>query len=113
MCQVKYVICLGINEQVNPGSKMWLPNVRSLLKPYCEPCSGPKVSGHNRRVAADQGWPLRGVPLYIIACLGGQYRGIFSSRGPTGRREGRYITCELNIPLYCPTQKECDLVGIH
>ena len=26
--------------------------------------SGPKVSGRNRRVAADQGWPLRGVPLY-------------------------------------------------
>ena len=38
MCQVKYVICLGINEQVNPGSKIWLPNVRSILKPYCEPC---------------------------------------------------------------------------
>ena len=35
MCQVKYVICLDINEQVNPGSKIWLPNVRSILKPYC------------------------------------------------------------------------------
>ena len=33
----KYVICLGINEQVNPGSKIWLPNVRSILKPYWEP----------------------------------------------------------------------------
>ena len=27
--------------------------------------SGPKVSGRSRRVAADQGWSLRGVPLYI------------------------------------------------
>ena len=27
--------------------------------------SGPKVSGRNRRVTADQGWPLRGVPLYM------------------------------------------------
>ena len=36
MCQVKYVICRDINEQVNPGSKIWLPNVRSILKPYCE-----------------------------------------------------------------------------
>ena len=25
----------------------------------------PKVSGRSRRVAADQGWSLRGVPLYI------------------------------------------------
>ena len=24
------------------------------------------------------------------------------------RREGQYITRELNIPLYCPTQKECN-----
>ena len=38
MCQVKYVICPDINEQVNPGSKTWLLNVRSILKPYCEPC---------------------------------------------------------------------------
>ena len=29
----QYVICLDINEQVNPGSKIWLPNVRSILKP--------------------------------------------------------------------------------
>ena len=36
MCQVKYVICPDINEQVNPGSKIWLPNVQSILKPYCE-----------------------------------------------------------------------------
>ena len=36
MCQVKYIICPDINEQVNPGSKIWLPNVRSILKPYCE-----------------------------------------------------------------------------
>ena len=28
--------------------------------------SGPKVSGRSRRVVADQGWSLRGVPLYII-----------------------------------------------
>ena len=27
--------------------------------------SGPKVSGRSRRVAADQGWSLRGVPLYF------------------------------------------------
>ena len=26
--------------------------------------SGPEVSGRNRQVAADQGWSLRGVPLY-------------------------------------------------
>ena len=26
--------------------------------------SGPKVSGRSRRVAADPGWSLRGVPLY-------------------------------------------------
>ena len=39
MCQVKYVICPDINEQVNPGSKIWLPNVRSFLKPYCEHCA--------------------------------------------------------------------------
>ena len=26
--------------------------------------SGPKVSGRSRRVAADKGWSLRGVPLY-------------------------------------------------
>ena len=38
MCQVKYVICPDTNEQVNPGSKIWLPNVRSILKPYCEHC---------------------------------------------------------------------------
>ena len=38
MCQVKYVICPDINEQVNPGSKIWLPNVRSILKLYCEHC---------------------------------------------------------------------------
>ena len=36
MCQVKYVICPDINEQVNPGSKIWLPNVRAILKPYCK-----------------------------------------------------------------------------
>ena len=36
MCRVKYVICPDINEQVNPGSKIWLPNVRLILKPYCE-----------------------------------------------------------------------------
>ena len=29
--------------------------------------SGPKVSGRSRRVAADQGWSLRGVPLYTQA----------------------------------------------
>ena len=29
--------------------------------------SGPKVSGRSRRVAADQGWSLRGVPLYKLA----------------------------------------------
>ena len=34
--QNKYVICLDINEQVNPGSKIWPTNVRSILKPYCE-----------------------------------------------------------------------------
>ena len=28
--------------------------------------SGPKVSGRSRRVAADQGWSLRGVPLYSL-----------------------------------------------
>ena len=28
--------------------------------------SGPKVSGRNRRVAANQGWPLGGVPLYNV-----------------------------------------------
>ena len=28
--------------------------------------SGPKVSGRSRRVAADQGWSLRGVPLYLL-----------------------------------------------
>ena len=38
--------------------------------------SGPKVSGRSRRVAANQGWSLRGVPLYEIAtthcvCEGG------------------------------------------
>ena len=27
-------------RQVNPGSKIWLPNVWSILKPYCEPCAG-------------------------------------------------------------------------
>ena len=27
--------------------------------------SGPKVSGRSRQVAADQGWSLRGVPLYL------------------------------------------------
>ena len=36
MCQDKYVICPDINKQVNPGSKIWPPNVRSILKPYCE-----------------------------------------------------------------------------
>ena len=30
--------------------------------------SGPKVSGRSRRVAADQGWSLRGVPLYLFMC---------------------------------------------
>ena len=41
MCQVKYVICPDINEQVNPGSKIWRPPyVRSILKPYCEHCMG-------------------------------------------------------------------------
>ena len=29
--------------------------------------SGPKVSGRSRRVAADQGWSLRGVPLYSLS----------------------------------------------
>ena len=29
--------------------------------------SGPKVSGRSRRVAADQGWSLRGVPLYMYS----------------------------------------------
>ena len=28
--------------------------------------SGPEVSGRSRRVAADQGWSLRGVPLYTV-----------------------------------------------
>ena len=43
--KVKYVICLDKNEQVNPGSKIWLPNVRSILKPYCEHCpEGAKVA---------------------------------------------------------------------
>ena len=32
--------------------------------------SGPKVSGRSRRVAADQGWSLRGVPLYLVTTLG-------------------------------------------
>ena len=31
--------------------------------------SGPKVSGRSRRVAADQGWSLRGVPLYLLPIL--------------------------------------------
>ena len=37
-CYVSGQICYlsGHNEQVNPGSKTWLPNVRSILKPYCE-----------------------------------------------------------------------------
>ena len=29
--------------------------------------SGPKVTGRNRRVAVDQGWSLRGVPLYMAS----------------------------------------------
>ena len=37
MCQVKYVICPDINEQVNPGSKTWLLNVRSTLKLIASP----------------------------------------------------------------------------
>ena len=37
--QIIYVNCPDINEQVNPGSNIWLPNVRSILKPYCVPCS--------------------------------------------------------------------------
>ena len=45
MCQVKYVICPDINEQVNPGSKIWLPNVRSFLKSYCEHCLSCEVIG--------------------------------------------------------------------
>ena len=31
MCQIKYVICLDINEQVNPGSKIRVTNVPSIL----------------------------------------------------------------------------------
>ena len=30
---------------------------------FLKHCGEWKVSGRNRRVAADQGWPLRGVPL--------------------------------------------------
>ena len=33
--------------------------------------SGPKVSGRSRRVAADQGWSLRGVPLYAVMSQNG------------------------------------------
>ena len=33
MCLVKYAICPDTNEQVNPESKIWLPNIRSILKP--------------------------------------------------------------------------------
>ena len=44
MCQVKYVFCPDINEQVNPGSQIRLPNVRSILKPYCEHCSPTTVT---------------------------------------------------------------------
>ena len=29
------------------------------------------------------------------------------------RREGQYINRELNIPLYCPTQKECNNIFIN
>ena len=99
--------------------------------------SGPKVSGRSRRVAADQGWSLRGVPLYsvlrlcivlniplycppslaIIAHSSIEYyillhdwagnMGKYSVRGWQywpDRREGQYITRELNISPYCPTQ---------
>ena len=47
MCQVKYVICPDINEQVNPGSKIWLPNVWSILKPYCGPWDWERLNGSN------------------------------------------------------------------
>ena len=30
--------------------------------------SGPKVSGRSRRVATDQGWSLRGVPVLECTC---------------------------------------------
>ena len=36
--------------------------------------SGPKVSGRSRRVAADQGWSLRGVPLYSLVHLETLYK---------------------------------------
>ena len=36
-CTVRCVICLDINEEVNSGSNIWLPNVQSILKAYCEP----------------------------------------------------------------------------
>ena len=45
--------------------------------------------------------------ILIIAWLGGQYGEIFSFWGWQywpDRREGQYITWELNISPYCPTQ---------
>ena len=35
----------------------------ALDRGFLKHCGEWKVSGRNRRVAADQGWPLRGVPL--------------------------------------------------
>ena len=55
--------------------------------------SGPKVSGCSRRVAADQGWSLRGVPLYwqvsgglgnIGRSVGALVLGILASVNPGG-----------------------------
>ena len=69
MRQVKYVICLDINEQVNPGSKIWLPNVQSILKPYCEPCSRqPKLSqdGPSNAEAIQDGSLPSGITVWLL-----------------------------------------------
>ena len=46
--------------------------------------SGPKVSGRSRRMAADQGWSLRGVRLYQVWISFLILNGFLISRGGGG-----------------------------
>ena len=100
MCQVKFVIFPDINEQVNPGSKIWLPNVRSILKPYCEHCSvgqpsacsessvgQPSACSVSSR-SGEEGWLSTGVYMRTGCYSGGKAWGNCVIR-PSDRVDGR------------------------
>ena len=76
--------------------------------------SGPKVSGRSRRVAADQGWSLRGVSLYNHTTSGTYAAVHYVLKVPSGRtfEMSVYTGNPITLSCYRNTEKGRGDLGI-